>query len=70
MQLVYKYARFFIVLQGGKGLVAVWLLFLCPTGLHGRLLHSDDLRDAQQQERQPSDRPQRAPQTGWTILYF
>lgn len=57
-------ACFPAVLQGCKGLVAVWFLFLRAAGLHSFFLHSDDLRDAQSQERQPPNSPQRAPQTG------
>lgn len=53
-----------VVLQGCEGLVDVWLLLLCTAGVHGRVLHTDDMWDAQPQERQPSDRPHRAPQTG------
>lgn len=52
------------VLQGCKGLVDVWLLLLRTTGVHGRVLHTDDKRDAQPQEGQPSDRPHWAPETG------
>lgn len=32
-----------LVLQGSKGLVAVWLLFLCTTLLHRCLLYNDDV---------------------------
>lgn len=58
-----------LVLQRSKGLVAVWLLLLCTTDLHRYLLHPDDLRDAQPQERQPSDCTQWAPQTGKVITW-
>lgn len=50
-----------VVLQGCEGLVAVWLLLLRSTHLHRHLLHADDHRDAQPQERQPADCSQRAP---------
>lgn len=53
-----------VVLQGCQGLVVVWLLLLHALGVHSLFLHADDVWDAQPQERQPSDRPQRAPQTG------
>ena len=44
--------------------MAVWLLLLRTTTLHSHILHSDDLRDAQPQEWQHSESPQRAPQAG------
>lgn len=60
------------VLHPSEGLVAVRLLLLRAAGVHGRLLHTDDVRDAQPQERQPAHRSHRAPQTGqsqtWQIL--
>lgn len=62
--MVLKSACSSVVLQGCQGLVAVRLLLLHALGVHGLFLHADDVRDAQPQERQPSDRPQRAPQTG------
>lgn len=60
------------VLHSSEGLVAVWLLLLRATGVHGCLLHADDMRDAQPQERQPAHSSHRAPQTGWdrTLLRF
>lgn len=39
------------VLPGCERLVAVWLLFLPPTGLHRNLLHTHVLWDAQSQKR-------------------
>ncbi|KAG7250970.1 hypothetical protein CRUP_005824, partial [Coryphaenoides rupestris] len=47
---------------GHKGLVAVWLLLLHAAAVHGRLLHADDLRDAQPPQREPPHRAERAPQ--------
>lgn len=52
------------VLHTSEGLVAVWFLLLCATGVHSCVLHSDDMRDAQPQERQPAHSSHRAPQTG------
>jgi len=43
--------------------VAVQCLFLPAAGLHRCLLHADDLRDAEEEERSP-DRSQRPPQAG------
>lgn len=50
--------------------MAVWLLLLRTTALHSRILHSDDLRDAQPQEWQHSESPQWAPQAGNFLREF
>ncbi len=44
------------VLPGCEGLVAVWLLLLCTSGLFCCVLWPDDLRDAQTPERKSEDR--------------
>lgn len=52
------------VLPRRQGLVALRLLLLHASGVHGHLLHPHDLWDAQQEERQLADCPQRTPQAG------